>query len=147
TREATQAEAAVPVEALVLDRDERLGDVRRQIRERDRRAPLLEQLGDELAVVAQDASGLLGLPDVDLRDGRAVAADGAPGSECEAAEQREHDNEAETGARREARVRAEPIQQGARVAGHAGTHRVRPTLRGSDSSPFESDGAMGRTRG
>ena len=42
--------AVVLVEALVLDRDERLRHVRGQRRERDARAPLATDLADERAV-------------------------------------------------------------------------------------------------
>jgi hypothetical protein len=74
------------VEALVLDGDEGLRHVGRQRLDLDGRAPLLEQLGDELAVAVEDLRGLLRLPYVDLRDRRAVAADrrhapGEPGHE------------------------------------------------------------------
>src|SRR5690606_3494732 len=97
-REAAEAETAVTVEPLVLDRDERLRHVRREVRDGNRRPALLEQLRDEPAVVAEDARGLLGLPDVDLGDGRAVAAHRGPGPEPEPREQGEHRHEHETDA-------------------------------------------------
>src|SRR5690606_35293923 len=92
SRVAERIETVVPVEALVLDGDEGLGHVTRQVLEGDRRAALLAELGDQAAIVRQDLGRTSRLPGVDLRDRGAVVADvppaadgdtGAEGRECQ----------------------------------------------------------------
>src|SRR5688572_8195383 len=65
-------ETIVRVEALVLDGNECLRHIRRKCRELDWGAPLLEELGNELAVLRKDLGRALWLPRIDLRDGRAI---------------------------------------------------------------------------
>src|SRR5690606_14063692 len=96
----TEVEAVVLVEAPVFDRDEGLRDVRRELVECDLRPALDAQLLDEDPVVAEDLGRLGRLPDVDLRDRRALVADVSPASEREAAahrDQREEDDHTRRG--------------------------------------------------
>src|SRR5690606_1267652 len=133
-RDAADAEAAVTVEVPVLDGDERLRHVRRQVGEGDGGAAFLEELCDEPAVVAEDARGLLGFPDVDLGDGRAVAAHRRPGADTEPRQQgeRRHQGEPETG--QQAGASPQPVVEVARAITEL-THGSALEIR---SSPFWS---------
>src|SRR5690606_17300273 len=122
---------------------ERLRHVRWQDGDGDGRAPLLEQLRDEPAVVAEDARGLLGLPDVDLGDGRAVAAHGVPAPQAESGEEGEQHHQAEADAGDETGACPQPVEDGARATTEL-THRYPPwKIR---SSPSWSGRRGGETR-
>src|SRR5690606_8364741 len=120
--DAARVEAAVLVEAPVLDRDERLRHVRRQVLERDLRSALLTQLLDQDSIVAEDLGRLRRLPDVDLGDRRAIVADVAPRPErypAAQSDQREQDDHHRSG---QARVIANSGETGL-LAGD-GRHRL-----------------------